>query len=177
MPPDPDDPVEPTQGAPETQSDANPPADDSSSTAGEPSGMEAALEALRGELAEAQTQLSELAAARDQAVDVAAERAVLIAEIQSATDAATQRELTAHRRALLAENAGQVIAELVNGSTVDELEASIDLARSAYARIAQDLRAQAAAHVPVGAAAGQATAPEELSALAKITQGLTRNGR
>jgi hypothetical protein len=128
------------------------------------------LAAEQARTTELRAQLDATGSERDQALAERQERDTRLQE-------AIGNHLAAHRRALLAENQGQVIAELVNGSTVEDLEASIAVARSAYARIAQDLRAQAASHVPVGAAAGQATAPEELSALAKITQGLTRNGR
>ena len=81
------------------------------------------------------------------------------------------------RRALLAEHAGQVVAELVQGSTPDELEASLGPARQAFDRIANELRQQAAAMVPMGASASAAPSPEALSPMQKITHALSRNGR
>src|SRR5688572_22617830 len=48
-----------------------------------------------------------------------------IAAAKAAADAAGATALGERRRALLAEHAGRVVPELVTGSTVEELEASI----------------------------------------------------
>lgn len=128
-----------------------------------------------------------LAAAQAASTQALAEAEAARAEAESHRAAANESEgllrqaqderLAAHRRALLAENAGQIVAELVNGTTADELDASIATAREAYGRIAGELRAQAALQVPIGASAAVGQTPEELSPMQKITAALSRNSR
>ena len=125
--------------------------------------LEAALSAVAGQLAEAQ-------GAADVARGEAETQRVAAAEAQALA-------LAAHRRALLAENAGQIVAELVRGGSAADLDASIGVAREAYQRIAHDLMTQAASQVPVGASAATGQTPEELSPIQKITAALSRNGR
>ena len=103
-------------------------------------------------------------------------RASVQALSQQLTGAAVQ-QAEALKRAVIAENAGQVIPELVRGDTPEEIESSVTLAREAYQRIAQDLRAQAAAQVPAGASSIAPPPIEELSAIQKITAALGRGGR
>jgi chromosome segregation ATPase len=102
-------------------------------------------------------------------------QATIEALSQQLTDAANQ-QVEALKRAVIAENADQVIPELVRGDTPEEIESSVALARAAYQRLAQDLRAQAAAQVPTGASPMAAEPIEELSPLAKITAALSRGG-
>lgn len=109
---------------------------------------------------------AELVGARDSAGD-----------LELALQVARGETLAATRRALLAEHAGQVVPELVQGESAQELEASVALAREAFERIVGDLRLQAAAQVPVGASAAVGQTPEELSPMQKITAALSRNGR
>ena len=81
-------------------------------------------------------------------------------------DAAAALALANFRRALLAENAGQIVPELVQGDTPEALEASVQTAKSAFQSAADAARKQIAdQRVPggsgtrdAGAAAG-ATAP------------------
>jgi chromosome segregation ATPase len=90
-------------------------------------------------------------------------------------DEAGQRTLEAHRRALLAEHRGEVIEELVQGATPEELDRSVEAAKSAFARIADSVRRGLAEQaVPNGAAPRQADGGEGLSALQKIAQGLRK---
>ena len=154
---------------------------------------------------EAETELSalraEIAAIRESDESRAAEVSTLRAELETARqehqgemDAARQEhegELSAlrarlvdaqqerldiHRRALLAEHGGQVVAELVTGSTVDELEASVESARAAYARVLEAARRElGATSVPVGASPRGEPSGEELSPIAKITAALNRH--
>ena len=87
-------------------------------------------------------------------------------------DAAQQALLAAHRRALLAEHAGHVVADLVQGDSVEALEASVARAREAHARIAEQLRAQAVAAVPAGNPPRSGPDFEQLSPRAKIVEAL-----
>lgn len=113
------------------------------------------------------------------------EPTVLLAELEAARSevAAHQRRaeeaeaqaLAAYRRALLAEHRGHVIEELIQGESVEALEASLETAQAAYQRVAdQAAQTIAAAQVPVGAPARLGEAPESLSPLDKIVRGLRR---
>src|SRR5712692_6309496 len=95
----------------------------------------AEVEELRGELTALRNQHEgELTALRNQLIET------------------QQGWLDAHRRALLAEHAGQVVGELVTGATVEELNASVDAARTAYGRALEAARQELGAMaVPVGA--------------------------
>jgi hypothetical protein len=100
-----------------------------------------------------------------------------VAEQLQRSEAAEQRALQAYRRALLAEHRDEVIEELVQGSSEAELEASLEAARTAYQRVAEQARqAVGVTHVPVGAPARQAEPPEALSPLDKIVRGLRPRG-
>ena len=87
-------------------------------------------------------------------------------------DAGQQALLAAHRRALLAEHAGQVVADLVQGDSVEALEASVERAREAHTRIADQLRVQAVAAVPAGNPPRSGPNFDDLSARAKIAEAL-----
>jgi hypothetical protein len=89
-------------------------------------------------------------------------------------DAARQALLAAHRRALLAEHRGAVVDALVQGDSVEELDASVERAREAHTRIAEQLRAEAAAAVPVGNPPRAQPSLEGLSPQAKIAEALRR---
>ena len=107
------------------------------------------------------------------------EREAAIQALQQTVEARTaERErihqalLAAHRRALLAEHRGAVVEDLVQGDSVEALGASIARAREAHARIADQLRAQAAAAVPVGNPPRAQPSFEGLSPQAKIAAAL-----
>jgi multidrug efflux pump subunit AcrA (membrane-fusion protein) len=84
--------------------------------------------------------------------------------------------LEAHRARLLAEHAGQIVPELVQGGTVEELSASVEAAKAAHARIAESIRQQAAAAVSPGNAARTGPDPSQMSSQEKIVYALRRNG-
>lgn len=83
--------------------------------------------------------------------------------------------ISAYRRALLAEHAGEVVEELVQGGTLGELEASVTAARDAYGRIAERVRVQAAASGPTDTSPRLEPIPEEMRPLEKITNALARS--
>jgi len=115
-------------------------------------------------VAELEVARGELLAAREE-----------VAEQRQRGEAAEQRALQAYRRALLAEHRDEVIEELVQGASEGELEASLETARTAYQRVAEQARQTAGVtHVPVGAPARQSEPPEALSPLDKIVRGLRR---
>lgn len=70
-----------------------------------------------------------------------------------------------------------VVPELVTGATFDELLASVEPARAAYARVAARSRAATPAPIPAGQPGRQSALNlDELSASAKIAEGLRRRG-
>ena len=84
--------------------------------------------------------------------------------------------LEAHRRALLAENAGMVVPELVAGSTVQELEGSVEVARRAFETARAAVLADVSAiSVPAGNPVRQGLSIEGMSPLQKIAHGLRRD--
>ena len=97
-----------------------------------------------------------------------------VVALMAERDAARQALLAAHRRALLAEHRGAVVEALVQGDSVEALDASVAQAREAHARIAEQLRAEAAAAVPVGNPPRAQPSLEGLSPQAKIAEALRR---
>ncbi len=145
--------------------DPAPPAGETDTSALEASiaALTAEREALQAALAQAQAQAAELDADRNT-------QAARVNELYA-------QQLAAHRRALLAENRGQVIDELVAGDSTEALEASVEAAKTAYSRVVDAVKAQAAALVPAGASPRSEPTADELSPLQKITSAITRNGR
>jgi len=140
------------------------------------------------DLATAQTELDQARAAigqleqERQSTEAAAQQR--LAELETRNSELSVAALDAHRRAVLAENTGQVVPELVQGSTTEEIDASIEAAKAAYARIAESVRTAAAELsrsplpvVPPGNSPRGEPPAEELSPLQKITGALSRNGR
>jgi hypothetical protein len=142
-----------------------------------PTARIAELEARLKDL-EKRPEPAELDAARSRAAELEAQLGTSSQERDEAhqrAEVASQRALEAHRRALLAENRGQVVDELVQGSTVDELDHSLDAAKQAYGRIADRARQQAQAErVPPGQAERSQADVDQLSPLQKIARGLTK---
>jgi hypothetical protein len=132
------------------------------------------VEAVPAELAAAQAERDAALAAVQQA---RAESEARIAALQEAHDRASAALLESHRRALLAENRGQIVEELVVGDTTEALTAAVEVARTAYARVVEAVRAQAAATVPAGASAQSVPDAESMSPLQKITGALRRTER
>jgi hypothetical protein len=87
-------------------------------------------------------------------------------------DAAREALLAAHRRALLAEHRGVVVEALVQGDSVAALDASVARAQEAHAHVAAQLRAEAAAAVPVGNPPRAQPTLDGLSPQAKIAAAL-----
>lgn len=91
-------------------------------------------------------------------------------------EGARVRWLESHRRALLAENAGRVVPELVQGGTIEALEASVEVARGAFeAAKAAALAELASARVPAGNPVRQSPNVETMSPIEKIAFGLKRS--
>ena len=89
--------------------------------------------------------------------------------------AARAHRVESHRRALLAENAGRVVPELVAGDTAEALDASLEVARAAYERVREATVAEVAASAHVGAGngvRGTALDVEAMSPMQKIAHGL-----
>ena len=117
---------------------------------------EAALSAQAEELAERLRALEETVSDRER-------------ELREARD----RALAHLRRALLAEHAGQVVPELVQGDTAEALEASVAVARSAFAAAVEAARAGLVGqHVPASNGTRTGEDLEELSPVQKIARGL-----
>jgi hypothetical protein len=98
------------------------------------------------------------------------------AETARAAAGDAQRESLGNlRRALLAENRGALVEELVQGDTAEAITASVEAAKGAFNRATEAARRQLQRQqVPAGAAArdaGAATA-ESLSPTGKIAEGL-----
>jgi hypothetical protein len=147
---------------------------------------------LTAQLAAAQARVGELEAAagaaeglRGRADQLAADlqtvqverdaHAARVAELEAAHGQAVSRGLDAHRRALIAENAGQIVEELVQGATEEALDASVELARGAFSRLSEGIRLQIAGErVPAGGGGRTEPDVERLSPLQKIAHGLGR---
>ena len=98
-----------------------------------------------------------------------------LAETQRALHAASGRELTHLRRALLAEHAGQVVPELVGGDDEEALLASVEVAKQAYTRALEAARTTIASQtVPAGAPSARTAPAAGLSPLEMIESGLRR---
>ena len=88
---------------------------------------------------------------------------------------ARTRWLESLRRALLAENAGRVVPELVAGGSVEELERSVEVARRAFdAAKSAALVEVASIRIPTGNPIRQEPDVEAMSPLEKIAHGLKR---
>lgn len=68
--------------------------------------------------------------------------AALTNESQALKKQLEARDLDAYRKSLIEKNQAQIIPELVQGSTKDELDTSLTLAKQAFARIADTLTRQ-----------------------------------
>ncbi len=128
------------------------------------------LAALRTQLAALQEEreaVDAIAAELEQAEARAEQLAVQLTETRTA-------QLAAHRRAVLAEHHGQLVEELVMGDSPEAIDASVELARAAYERVAGQLRQSAAATVPAGASPRGEPGVEHLSPFEKIAGALRR---
>jgi chromosome segregation ATPase len=129
--------------------------------AGRVSGLEAARADLDARLAETTEAQSTLAA------DLVA--------AQQALGATQTSGLANLRRALLAEQAGRIVPELVGGDDEEALLASVEVAKQAYSRAVEAARASIAQQtVPAGAPSAHAASGAGLSPLEMIEAGLRR---
>jgi len=104
-----------------------------------------------------------------------ASAAAELERLRGELEGAMARWLESHRRALLAENAGRVVPELVAGASQEELDRSVGVARSAFdAARAAALAEIAATPVPAGNPVRQGPNPESMSPMEKIAHGLKR---
>ena len=123
------------------------------------------LQAINDGLRARVGELEEQAAQAGQAADAA----------RVASEEAQGAALGHLRRALLAENAGRVVPELIAGSSPEELEASVEGARAVFDRAIEAARTQLGRErVPTGAPTRESgtPAPEALSPVEKIQEGL-----
>jgi hypothetical protein len=163
--------------------DENP---ENQSTEGEAPNPDSALHipqsALDTDLEHARAALAQAELERQNAELTAQQR---LAELEARNAELSAAALDAHRRAVLAEHTGQVVPELVQGTTNEEIDESIEIAKAAYTRIADVVRTAAEAElnrssfsvVPPGNSPRGEPPAEELSPLQKITGALSRNGR
>lgn len=100
-----------------------------------------------------------------------------VEDLRAQVEEARSRGLEAHRRALLADNAGGIVPELVAGTTVEELDRSVEVARAAFETAKQAaIREFSANQVPAGNPTRQSPGIEGMSPLEKIAYGLRRDG-
>jgi hypothetical protein len=122
--------------------------------------------------------VGELAAARERIAALESELAAGAAQLAATTEAAGlagQQALDAYRAQLIAENRDGIVEELVVGGTREALEASVEVARAAFARVAEAARLQALGErVPAGAGERGTSDLDGLSPLEKIARGLTK---
>jgi hypothetical protein len=154
------------------------------------------LEAATGRIVELEGEVTTLRAERsalaERAADLETSRATLegrlmevigvheaasgeLAEARTALSATSARGLTYLRRALLAEQAGLLVPELVAGDDEEALLASVEVARQAHARVLESARAAIVSQtVPAGAPSARGVATAGLSPLEMIESGLGR---
>jgi hypothetical protein len=124
-------------------------------------------DAAAGRLAELQARITTL--------ESAAQDAAAALEVERREHGEAQlRGLDHYRRALIAEHGATAVHELIQGSTEELLEASVEVARAAFARIQGQLPTGAAATVPAGAGARTGQDVDGLSPVAKIARGLAK---
>jgi chromosome segregation ATPase len=132
-------------------------------------------DALAGRATELETAQAALDARIAEATGAHTALSAELAEAQHALGAASGRELSYLRRALLAEHAGQVVPELVSGDDEEALLASVEVAKQAYTRALETARTTIASQtVPAGAPSARTAPAAGLSPLEMIESGLRR---
>ena len=125
-----------------------------------------------GELEAARTDLEGRLAQTSETQAVASAE---LAEARRALSSAQGRGLGYLRRALLAEQAGQLVPELVSGDDEESLLASVETAKQAYTRALESARAAIVSQmVPAGAPSARTTPAAGLSPLEMIESGLRK---
>lgn len=98
-----------------------------------------------------------------------------LTEARRALQEASARGLTYLRRALLAEQVGQLVPELVMGDDEESLLASVEVAKQAYTRALESAWSTIASQtVPAGAPSARVVSAAGLSPLEMIESGLRR---
>ena len=164
--------AEGAQGDAAGDSDASQEGDASEDTSAELEALRAAVETATARATTLEGQLTAADGGRRAADDRVAELEAQLAAEQEARSTAESRGLDAHRRALVAAHAGEIVDELVQGTTEEALEASVGVAKAAYDRI-RDL-VTTGQTVPPGATERGTGDLDGLSPLEKIARGLTK---
>ncbi|MGH9154565.1 MAG: hypothetical protein ACRD1K_01645 [Acidimicrobiales bacterium] len=123
--------------------------------------LQSSNDKLRGQIAELEKRVGE-----------SGEAAKAAGEAAAAANAAVVSE---RRRALVAEHGALAVAELIQGDTIEGLEASVEAAKAAYTRIAGEAAEQTRKQlVPAGVVARdlRSVDAETLSPMDKIARGL-----
>ena len=136
------------------------------------------LDGLREELVEARVEAERLAEAladrEARAQQMAEGMETLRRDLESARTAATEesRRLAERYRTVLLQAAPDVLPELVQGESVDELDRSLVTARETVARVREQMQTQAAARIPAGSPARGEPDLSGLSPAEKIRLGI-----
>ena len=144
--------------------------------------LEGQVTAIAGERGVLTGRVSELEAARAdldarlaEATGAHATVAADLSAARQALSAVNTSGLANLRRALLAEQAGRIVPELVSGDDEAALLASVEVAKQAYGRAVEAARASIAQQtVPAGAPSADAASAASLSPLEMIETGLRR---
>jgi hypothetical protein len=137
----------------------------------EQDGLAGEREALAGRAAELEAAQAALANLKTRLVETASAQTALATDL----DETRARSLGYLRRALLAEHAGQVVPELIEGSDEASLVASVEAAKQAYARALDAARTAIVSQtVPAGAPSARVAPVGGLSPLEMIESGLRR---
>jgi chromosome segregation ATPase len=136
----------------------------------------AEIERLEGSAADSEARAahleSELAGVRDELAQAQGEASSRAAEL-----AAQARASAEQYRALALAQAPDVLAELVSGDSIEEIDASLEQARETVARVREHIESGAqSSRVPAGAPERGAPDLSALSAEEKIRTGLTQRG-
>ncbi len=137
------------------------------------------LDGLREELVEARAEAERLAEAladrEARAQQMAEGMETLRRDLESARTAAAEesRRLAERYRTVLLQAAPDVLPELVQGESVDELDRSLVTARETVARVREQMQTQAAARIPAGSPARGGPDLSGLSPAEKIRLGIS----
>jgi hypothetical protein len=125
--------------------------------------------------ASSDAETSELGLVEAEMVGLRQEQERELAVLRSELAEAQRGHIEAYRRALLAEHAGQIVDEMVTGNTLEELDASAEIARATYSRALEAARRELGGTLaPIGASLRMTPSSDELSPIAKITAALGR---
>ena len=142
---------------------------------GELESVAAAAAELRAQVDQLTANLATVQAEHEVQREQAERASARAAELEAAHGQAVSHGLDEHRRALIAENAGQIVEELVQGATEEALDASLEAAKVAYQGLLERIRQQLAGErVPAGGGGRGEPNVERMSPLEKIAAGLRK---